>query len=69
MMRLTDAEQRVLELLGYGMSNKEIARERKVSTATVRTQLSTCFRKAEVSSRGEFTFRFFGSIAPRDDVS
>jgi PAS domain S-box-containing protein len=61
----TDAEVQTAQLVVFGLSNKEIARERRVSMASVRTQLSACFRKAASSSRGELTFKFFASV-PRE---
>ncbi|HZV02372.1 MAG TPA: PAS domain S-box protein [Planctomycetota bacterium] len=65
---LTPSEMVVAELLLMGLSNKEIARQRGVSVTTVRSQVSQCFRKARVDSRGEFTFQFFGSAFGRLDV-
>jgi DNA-binding CsgD family transcriptional regulator len=65
---LTPSEMVVAELLLMGLSNKEIARQRGVSVTTVRSQVSQCFRKAKVDSRGEFTFQFFGSAFGRLDA-
>lgn len=51
--RLTPLERELLVWLAAGRSNAEIAAIRKRSAATVRNQLSTLFRKIQVSSRAE----------------
>ncbi len=65
----TGAEMQTAQLAVFGLSNKEIARERRVSMPTVRTQLSACFRKADATSRGEFTFKFFASVPQESRAS
>lgn len=48
---LTKRESEVLELLGHGMCNKEIARQLDISAATVKNHLHHVFRKLQVSGR------------------
>src|SRR5262249_42414260 len=48
---LTRAESRVLELLGQGLSNREIAARRFVSVETVRTHVQRVLGKLGVSTR------------------
>ncbi|WP_277187801.1 LuxR C-terminal-related transcriptional regulator [Caballeronia sp. BR00000012568055] len=50
---LTPRQIEVLALLARGRSNKMIARELKVSEATVKTHLTTIFKVLNVASRGE----------------
>jgi DNA-binding NarL/FixJ family response regulator len=50
---LTPREQDVLELLGRGRKNTEIARALNISTETARTHTRHVYRKLGVSSRGE----------------
>lgn len=55
--RLTDRELEVLQLLGSGASNREIARELFVTEATVKTHLVHLFSKLEVESRAKAVTR------------
>lgn len=48
---LTERELEVLRCLGEGMSNKEIAAQLHISTATVRSHVSHIFSKIEVKNR------------------
>lgn len=50
---LSAQEQRVLRLLGAGLSNPEIAEELIVSVNTVKTHLQSIYRKLGVTSRRE----------------
>ncbi len=52
-LKLTPMERQVAELVGQGMSNKEIAAQCWVSHRTVAFHLRNIFMKAGVSSRGE----------------
>lgn len=53
---LTRAERRVTELVVRGLQNREIAALLGVSPLTVRNQLVSVFRKANVSNRAELVF-------------
>jgi len=48
---LTSQERRVLELIGRGMSNKEIANEMFLAEKTVKNYASSIFSKLNVSRR------------------
>lgn len=48
---LTKRERQVLEQLAEGRTNPEIARQLQISVETVRTHVSTIFRKLSVTSR------------------
>ena len=48
---LSEAERQVLELLAAGLANKEIAQQRNPEVSTVRTQLSTIYRKLQARGR------------------
>ncbi len=48
---LTRREQEVLQYLGQGLSNREIADTLSITTATVRTHVSSILRKLGVSNR------------------
>ncbi|MDY0152619.1 MAG: LuxR C-terminal-related transcriptional regulator, partial [Candidatus Cloacimonas sp.] len=52
---LTDRETEILQLLGQGKSNKEIAQELFISVNTVKVHLNNVFKKLGVSSRTEAT--------------
>lgn len=51
--RLTEAERDVLTLLLWGLSNAEIARQRRTAVRTVANQIASIFQKLGVSSRSE----------------
>jgi DNA-binding NarL/FixJ family response regulator len=50
---LSKREQEILELLGRGLSNKEIGARLELSPFTVRNHLSRVFEKLKVRSRTE----------------
>ena len=50
---LTKTEVRVLDLLGRGMSNKELALELGCSVKTIKNHLNSAFHKLDVTSRTE----------------
>src|SRR5262245_31960474 len=50
---LTATERRVVELIGEGLANRDIAADLFVSRRTVETHVSAAYRKLEVSSRVE----------------
>ena len=50
---LTKTEIKVMDLLGKGMSNKELAKERGCSVKTIKNHLNSAFHKLGVSSRTE----------------
>ena len=50
---LTNTERRVVELIGEGLANRDIASDLFVSRRTVESHVSAAYRKLEVSSRVE----------------
>jgi DNA-binding NarL/FixJ family response regulator len=54
---LTQREQQILTLLAQGMSNKEIAREAQISSATVKNHVHSILEKLQVRRRGEAAAR------------
>lgn len=50
---LTPREREVLEMLAYGLSNKEIAWRMKISEHTVKFHVASIFAKLDVSTRTE----------------
>jgi two-component system, NarL family, nitrate/nitrite response regulator NarL len=59
-VRLSEREWEVLELLRDGQSTAEIARRTFVAPVTVRSHISSLFRKLRVSSREEAVERMLG---------
>jgi DNA-binding NarL/FixJ family response regulator len=52
---LTDREKDVLQLVGKGMSNKEIARKLYISEGTVKNYISSLYSKLELNDRSKLT--------------
>ena len=50
---LTKTEIKILDLLGKGMSNKELAKALSCSVKTIKNHLNSAFHKLDVSSRTE----------------
>jgi DNA-binding NarL/FixJ family response regulator len=50
---LTAREREVLELIGQGLANTEIARQLFISEATVKTHINNLFAKADLHSRAD----------------
>jgi DNA-binding CsgD family transcriptional regulator len=48
---LSSRERHILELVGYGLSNKEIARTLRIGPETVKSHLSSIFSKFDVNRR------------------
>jgi VCBS repeat-containing protein len=63
---LTDQERKIMRLVAYGMSNKEIARHLKVSAGTVKAQLDHISAQLEIKNRTEIAAfalaRLYGGI-------
>jgi DNA-binding CsgD family transcriptional regulator/tetratricopeptide (TPR) repeat protein len=55
-IRLTDRERQVLELIGHGMSNKQIGEQLFISTKTASVHVSAILRKLGASSRTEAVY-------------
>jgi DNA-binding NarL/FixJ family response regulator len=51
MLQLTAGEHRVSQLIADGLSNKQIALRLSISDKTVKTHLTTIYRKLEISDR------------------
>ena len=58
--RLTQRQQTLLEWVGQGWTNQQIARRMGLSEGTVRTHLNNIYARLEVSSRTEAVTRVFG---------
>jgi|SoiMethySBSTD1v2_1073268.scaffolds.fasta_scaffold6121432_2 two-component system, NarL family, nitrate/nitrite response regulator NarL len=56
-LRLTKREHEIIDLLLRGQSNKEIASQLGVSDQTIKNQLTTLYRKMDVSSRLELVVK------------
>jgi two-component system, NarL family, nitrate/nitrite response regulator NarL len=55
MASLSDREREVIELIGKGLKNKEIATQLSISEITVRHHLSSIYSKLDVANRLELT--------------
>ena len=62
--RLTSAEKRLAKLLVKGFTNKEIALNLDVSPETVKTQLSSIYRKCNCKNRLSFVWMVFQFSPP-----
>ncbi|MBN1303402.1 MAG: response regulator [Anaerolineales bacterium] len=61
---LTDREREVLELLAYGMTNKEIAEKLVITTNTVKRHLKAIFEKLNVHTRSAAAAIFTSHVGP-----
>ncbi len=62
---LTERELSILELLGAGLSNKQIAKQLWLAEQTVKFHLTNIYRKLEVSSRTEaIRFAYQNGLVP-----
>ncbi len=52
---LTDREKDILNLVGEGMSNTEIAKKLYISVGTVKNYISSLYSKLEVDDRSKLT--------------
>ncbi len=69
--KLTPQQQRVLNMIGDGMLNKQIAYSLNVSEATVKAHVSAVLLKLEVDSRTQAVIQFAklgGSVTSRTDT-
>ena len=62
---LTASERRVAEMAAAGMTNKQIAQGLFVTLKTVEAQLSSSYRKLDISSRSDLTAALAGRARPR----
>ncbi len=63
---LTQQEERILQLVALGKTNKEIADSMAISDKTVRNYLSKAFRKLNVSNRTEAASYWINTMQNRD---
>ena len=63
---LTPAEAAIVDLVASGCSNKDIAEQRKITSATVKTHLTSIFQKTGVTNRLQLAF--LAARAHRGDV-
>ena len=72
---LTKTEIKVMDFLGKGLSNKELAKELNCSVKTIKNHLNSAFHKLGVSSRTEAVVKAIekglisseGTIVPDDE--
>jgi VCBS repeat-containing protein len=50
---LTDEQRKVMRLVAYGMSNKEIARQLNIPPSTIKAHLDHIFQKLQINNRTE----------------
>jgi DNA-binding NarL/FixJ family response regulator len=50
---LTDQERKIMRLVAYGMSNKEIARQLNANPGAIKAQLNLIFQKVKIENRTE----------------
>ena len=73
---LTKTEIKIMDLLGKGMSNKELAKELNCSVKTIKNHLNSAFHKLGVSSRTEAVVKAIekglisseGNVVTEDDL-
>ena len=58
--QLTQREEQVLDLIGRGYVNKEIADKLQISIPTVKTYIRRIYEKLHVHSRGEAVAKYLG---------
>ena len=58
----TASERAVIELYVHGLSARDIARTRGVSARTIAKQVSSAYRKLNVSSRAALVSRLHGCV-------
>jgi DNA-binding CsgD family transcriptional regulator len=68
---LTDQQQRVLEGVAAGLSNRQIAAALFVSAETIKSHLANIYRQLEVNNRSEAVGKYFDlehriALEPRD---
>ena len=66
--QLTPRERELVSLVAGGASNKDIARRLAISVKTVKTHLTSIFRKLGLSTRLELAVAVGRSVAPRTKV-
>ena len=64
-IELTIVEQRLLNALDTGTSNKHMARLLSKSEFTIRNQLSTLFKKVNVNNRAQAACWYREHMAPK----
>ena len=72
---LTKTEIKVMDFLGKGLSNKELAKELNCSVKTIKNHLNSAFHKLGVSSRTEAVVKAIekglisseGTVIPEED--
>ena len=63
---LTASEQRVVQLIARGLTNKEIAETLALSPKTVEWRLTGVYRKLKLRSRTELALHVAGPSEPAD---
>ena len=66
--QLTPRERELVSLVAAGASNKEIARRLAISVKTVKTHLTSVFKKLGLSTRLELAVAVGRSATPRTKV-
>lgn len=66
---LTPSELRVIRLVAHGLTNREVARELRLSPHTVDSHLRRCFAKLGVSSRVDLTRHVVAREAGRHGIT